>query len=174
MKNSTKKNILIFSLITILIVVLDQVSKYIISICVDLNTSVEVIKKFIYLTYTHNTGAAFSILKNNTIFLIIISILVLAYLIKESYNYCKLNKRKILLCLSFVLGGLIGNLLDRIIFLYVRDFIDIKIFGYNYPIFNVADSFLVVGAFMLIYAVVKDERRDEDGNNNKRKSKKIR
>ena len=63
---------------------------------------------------------------------------------------------------SFIIGGAIGNLIDRIMYGYVVDFLDFKIFGYNYPIFNLADTFIVVGMFILIIISFR-EVGDKDG-----------
>ena len=73
---------------------------------------------------------------------------------------------------GLLLGGLSGNLIDRLFFGYVRDFLDFYIFGYDYPVFNIADICIVFGVILLIIAVLKGEDTNEDNSN--RKSRKTR
>lgn len=151
---------IIVTVLSLLLVVIDQISKILILNNTQLNDSIEIIKNFFYITYTHNTGAAFSILLGKRIFLILITIIVLVIL----FNYIKKNKitRKIeLISLSLVVGGSLGNLIDRIIRGYVIDFIDIKIFGYDFPIFNIADSFITIGVILLILTLNRKEKKNE-------------
>lgn len=111
--------------------------------------SVPVVKGVFHLTYVENTGAAFGMLQGNTWFLILTSALVsatVAYLIwkaKPGNRYAKLS-------LALILGGALGNLVDRVLLGYVVDFLDFRI----WPVFNIADSCVVVGAVLLGYFVV--------------------
>ena len=151
---------IIVTVLSLLLVVIDQISKILILNNTQLNDSIEIIKNIFYITYTHNTGAAFSILLGKRIFLILITIIVLVIL----FNYIKKNKitRKIeLISLSLVVGGSLGNLIDRIIRGYVIDFIDIKIFGYDFPVFNIADSFITIGVILLILTLNRKEKQNE-------------
>ncbi|MEK6932416.1 MAG: signal peptidase II [Nanoarchaeota archaeon] len=109
-------------LLIIILLLLDQISKHL-------------------LTTTINKGAAFGLFQGYTTLLIIVSLIVLIICI---YYYKDKNLR---LGLSFLIAGIIGNLMDRIFLGYVRDFIEISIF----PVFNLADSFNVIGAILLIY-----------------------
>ena len=127
--------ILILSLIFLIV---DQISKILVVKFLDLN-SVTVIKNFFYLTYTNNTGAAFSILTDKRIFLVLVGIIIiilLIYYLKKHQIKNTINK----IAFALVIGGSLGNLIDRIIRGSVVDFIDIKIFSYNFPIFNLADT----------------------------------
>lgn len=135
--------------ISILLILIDQISKVIIVKLIDINSGIELIKNFFYLTYTHNTGAAFSILTGKRIFLILIAVVILIII----FNYLRKNKieSKIeKIAFALIIGGSIGNLLDRIVRGYVIDFLDFKIFGYDFPIFNLADTFIVIGVFLLL------------------------
>jgi len=135
--------------ISILLLWIDQISKVLVVKLIDINSSIELIKNFFYLTYTHNTGAAFSILMGKRIFLILIAVVILIAI----FNYLRKNKiesKVEKIAFSLVIGGSIGNLLDRIVRGYVIDFLDFKIFGYNFPIFNLADTFIVIGVFLLL------------------------
>ena len=136
-------------ILTILFLLIDIVSKLIVSNLMNVYDSIKIIDDFFYITYVRNTGAAWSIFANNTWFIIVISLIIIGVLVFYIYK----NRPKILLekvGYSLILGGAVGNFLDRIIYGYVVDFFDFNIFGYNYPIFNLADVFIVVGIFLLI------------------------
>lgn len=148
-------------ILSIILFIVDQISKILIVKLIDINHSVEVIKNFFYLTYTHNTGAAFSILTGRRIFLILIAVAILIIL----FNHIRKNKVKEkieILSFSLIIGGSLGNLLDRIVRGYVIDFVDIKIFGYNFPVFNIADTFIVIGVFLLLIETLRKERKNDN------------
>ena len=149
--------------LSILLFIVDQISKILTVKLIEINKGIEIIKNFFYLTYTHNTGAAFSILTGQRILLILIATIILIIL----FNYIRKNKVKEkidILAFSLIIGGSLGNLIDRIVRGYVVDFIDTKIFGYNFPIFNLADTFIVIGVFLLIIIL----SRKEDKNDNRK------
>lgn len=147
-----QKKILLYGL---LFFIGDILSKLIISSLIKLNDSIVIIENFFSLTYVHNFGAAWSILKDKRLFLILISVGALVVIIKYIKDFKDNFKNR--LAFSLLIGGLMGNLYDRIIYGYVRDFLDFKIFNYNYPIFNIADIFIFCGILLLIIAVVKGE-----------------
>ena len=134
--------------------IIDIVSKSIILRSGNVLFKKEVIKDFFYLDLQKNTGAAFSILEGATIFFVVVGILALIfihrYLLKE-----KLNTLKIL-SYSLLIGGIVGNLFDRILYGYVVDFLSFKFGDYYFPVFNFADSFIVVGAIILGIDIIKD------------------
>ena len=145
------KKIVIFSLI---IFIIDQVFKLLIGFGVDLNTSFVVIKDFFNISNVHNYGAAFSILYGNRIFLVLVSLFALFFI----YYFLIKNKElsKIDICIySLLIGGILGNLFDRIVFGYVVDFFDFKIFGYNFPVFNIADICIVFSVFLLLFDSIR-------------------
>ena len=153
------KNIKVY-IIGVISLIIDILSKVVIVSKLDLNTSKVIIKDFFSLTYIKNTGGAWGILKDNVIILIIITIIFLGIFI----SYFQKNKLNICEQISYglVLGGIIGNLLDRIIRGYVVDFLNFNIFGYNYPVFNFADTSIVVGVLILIIYYIRgiiNERR---------------
>lgn len=131
--------------IVILIIVIDQISKYFARIYLKPVKTIPVIDNFFHLTYVENRGAAFGILQNQLWFFIVITIMVGFALIYMMISMPEKNKH-IKLILAMILGGAIGNFIDRIRLGYVVDFLDFKIWSY---IFNVADSFIVIGAILL-------------------------
>ena len=161
------KKIIIIASIALII---DQISKIIATSYLKLNLGVKVIKNFFYLTLCHNDGAAWGLFSNAR-FVIIIGTIAAIILIYHYIYVFKENKRNNL-AFGLLIGGLAGNLIDRIIFGYVRDFLDFYIFKYDYPIFNIADTCIVVGVFLLIISIIKGDDKHED--NSERKSRKTR
>lgn len=147
----------------IIIFILDQISKLIVMKSLNLNESVKIIGNFFKLTYTHNNGAAFGIFGGKIIFILIISLIILGYLLYELFKNKK-NSIYMNISLVMIIGGLLGNLLDRIYFGYVRDFIDFIIFNYDAPIFNIGDIFIVLGAILFFISVLLEEKNENKNN----------
>ena len=147
------KKILI--LIGMIVIIIDQASKFLFSYLIKAGSSITIIKKVFYLSYVKNYGVAFNMLNNKRFIIILFSIILLSLI----YNYMKSfkNNKRNLLAFGLLYGGIIGNLIDRTFFGYVRDFIDIYIINYNYPVFNIADSAIVIGIILLIIAIFKKE-----------------
>ncbi len=150
--------------ITIAIFLLDLITKLLVTNNMKLYGSKKVIKNFLYITYTKNKGAAFSLLENHRFIIILVSIAILAYLVKEILK--KDNSLINDISLSFMIGGLLSNLSDRLFLGYVRDFIDFRFFRFNFAIFNVGDIFIVVGAILFLIAILLEGKNEN--NNNKR------
>ena len=151
-------------LFVILLVVLDQASKiYLTLVNKTSPIDLEVIKGFFRITYTCNDGAAFSILKGKRVFFIIMTIavvcLIVYYLLKNKVYW--VEKYSLLLIIS----GAVGNLIDRIMYGYVIDFLDFIIFGYDFPVFNIADSFITIGAIGLIISILFLNKEGENAGN---------
>ena len=144
-----KKKIFIFSLI---IIIIDFIIKV---FALNNITNICVIPNFFYLTLAKNTGAAFSLLENQIIFFILIGVLVIFYI----FNYLIKDKISTLEKISYIFltGGIIGNLSDRIIYGYVVDYLRFIIFGYNFPIFNLADICITLGVILLIINIFRKE-----------------
>ena len=140
------KKVYIFALISLII---DQIVKILVSNYLILGQTIKIINNFFYLTYVQNKGAAFSILIGYRYILIIITFIFLYYLYKCIKKQKNLNKLEII-SYGLLLGGIKGNLIDRIIYGYVIDYFDFMIFNYNFPIFNLADSFIVIGCIILV------------------------
>ena len=122
-----------------------------------LSQKVVLIENFLSLTHVRNYGAGFSILQNARLFLTVISIVAVIVL---SYMLITSNRKDKVLNISylFIISGAIGNLIDRINNGYVTDFLDFIIFGYDFPVFNVADCFITIGCFLMIIMVLKDSK----------------
>lgn len=148
------------SILGIVLIIVDQILKIVVSSFIPLGDSIEVIKDFFYISYVNNYGGAWSILNDRVIFLIIITMIVLFMLIRYMGNF-KVNIRNEI-AFGLLFGGIFGNLIDRVCFGYVKDFLDFKIFGYNFPVFNFADVAIFFGVILLIIAIIKGE--DKNGN----------
>lgn len=139
-----KKHVIIFS-IALMAVLIDQITKFLINAGFQLNESMPVIKPIFYLTYIHNFGAGFGILQQQKFILVFASIIVIGAIF---YYFHKIDNKDLLLqiLVGLILGGTIGNLIDRISYGFVIDFLDFRI----WPIFNFADSFVTVGVIGLV------------------------
>lgn len=143
----------------VLCILLDRIWKILCMFNLDFGESVSIIKDFFSITLVSNTGAAFSMLSSSTPLLIMISIVVIAVL----YYYFIQNENldsfmKILY--GILLGGIIGNLIDRIFYGYVIDYLDFTIFNYQAPIFNFADMCIVISIFIIIIQTLKGEKNE--------------
>lgn len=139
---------------------LDQITKIIVGIFFSLNTRIVIIPNFFALHFIENYGAAWSIFNNRVEFLIVISLLAIFVMYRFMYNFKHNGRNNI--AFGLILGGIVGNLIDRVFLGYVRDFLSFKIFYYNYPIFNLADTFIVIGVFLLIIAILKGEDKNAE------------
>ena len=140
------KKLLIF---TIMFVFIDQISKGLINLYMNLNDSISILGNFFKLTYVHNFGAAFSMFSGARYIFIIITIIALNLIYLFFIKDKKLKNYEVVIY-SLLLGGIIGNLIDRVLYGYVIDFLDFNIFKINFAIFNLADSFIVVSVILLL------------------------
>ena len=147
-----KKKILIFSIVFLAV---DQISKIVLDKVLILGKSISIFEKFLYITKAYNDGISFSMLTGHRWLIIAISVFVMLFLYIYLRHF-KNNKRNII-AFSLTFGGLLGNLIDRLIHGYVIDFIDFYVLNYNYPIFNLADSFICIGILMILYAIFLGE-----------------
>ena len=140
------KRLTIYSLVFLMI---DLLIKIIVINFMELYDTIKIIPGFFNITYVRNTGAAFSILEDSRIFFIVITfialIVIYLFLLKDKV----LNKYQTFLY-SMLIGGIVGNLVDRIIYGYVIDYLSFNIFGYSFPVFNIADSFIVISVILLV------------------------
>ena len=110
-----------------------------------------------------NTGAAFSILSSNTLLLILISVLALNLIYFFLIRGKQLNNFEEIIY-GILIGGIIGNLIDRVVHGSVIDYLDFNLFGYNFPVFNFADICIVISIILIIISICKGEK---DGVSNK-------
>ena len=145
------------SWILVVCFLIDQIFKNIVINFLNVGESINLIKNFFSITYVRNSGAAFSILESNTILLIFISIFVLFFI----FRYISKNDLKGLECILYGIlsGGICGNLFDRIVYGAVIDYLDFNIFGYKFPIFNFADTLIVISMFLIILTI-KDDKNE--------------
>lgn len=150
---------MLYFFIAAIVVAIDQGTKWFVVKYMTLGESIHVLGNFLYLTSHRNRGAAFGILQDQRWFFIVITLVIIIgivyYLIK-----LKNEKKGLSWSLALILGGAVGNFIDRLLTGEVVDFIDVKItigqFFYDYPIFNVADSALVIGVAILFIDTLRD------------------
>ncbi|MDU1258542.1 MAG: signal peptidase II [Staphylococcus warneri] len=142
-------------LIAFLIIVIDQVTKWIIASSMKIGDSYEVIPNFLNITSHRNNGAAWGILSGKMFFFYIITVIILIVLVLFFIKEAQYNLF-MQLAISLLFAGALGNFIDRLFNGEVVDFIDTNIFGYDFPIFNVADSSLTIGVILVIIALLKD------------------
>lgn len=134
----------------LVILALDQLSKFIIIKSLTLHQSIPVIKGILHLTLIHNRGAAFGMFREQVplfIFTALFAIVLIFLAIKKERK----GPRILIISLGLILAGAVGNLIDRIFLGYVIDFIDLRI----WPVFNIADSGITVGAVLLGWSILK-------------------
>jgi len=153
-----KRSISIIYSFTLLFFFIDFFIKRIVIKNMEPLQSIKVIPKFFSFTYAQNSGAAWSIFRNSTTFLAILSLIAFIAIgtyIKKMKDIKKLH----IIGFSLLLGGILGNFIDRVFYGYVIDYLDFYIFGYDYPIFNFADITIVVGAIILMIGSVYYDRK---------------
>ena len=148
----------------VFILVTDQLTKFIVDRMMPLHHSIPVIDNLFSLTYIRNTGAAFGIFAGSAAafrlpFLILVSVLAAGFI-------CALlrplpeTEKGLMTALAFILGGAVGNLIDRVVHGEVIDFLDFYWAGYHWPAFNVADSFITVGVAITVFYLIKAKGKD--------------
>ncbi len=152
-KNSLCEKVYVFSAIFFLV---DQVLKLLIIENLHLGEKLTVIPHFFYLYYLKNTGAAFSILEGKSYFLIlvaVISIFMIDYYIRKEMQEEKLE----IISIGMLLGGILGNLVDRLLYKTVIDYLSFEIFNYHAPVFNFADICITIGIVLFFINMLKGE-----------------
>ncbi|WP_027954127.1 signal peptidase II [Halobacillus kuroshimensis] len=148
----------VYYLTALVLIILDQWTKYLVVTKMEIGQSIPVIENFFYLTSHRNQGAAWGILQGQMWFFYIITVIVIGFVI---YYLQQMGKQSRLVgaALSLILAGAVGNFIDRIFRKEVVDFANTYIFTYDFPIFNVADSALVIGVAFIMIAAFLDERK---------------
>ncbi|WP_053024035.1 signal peptidase II [Staphylococcus haemolyticus] len=155
-----KYHITISLIVAIAILIIDQVTKRIIATTMNIGDSYEVIPNFLNITSHRNNGAAWGILSGKMGFFYIITIVILIVLVLFYIKEAKYNLF-MQVAISLLFAGALGNFIDRLVNGEVVDFVDTNIFGYDFPIFNVADSSLTIGVLFIIIALLKDANSKE-------------
>src|SRR5699024_1805986 len=150
-----------YYIIALLVVLFDQWTKWLVVQKMELYDRITIIDNFLYLSSFRNKGAAWGILQNQMIFFYIITVIVIIGIVYYIHNYVKDSRLQVVV-IAFILGGAIGNFIDRLFRKEVVDFIDVMIFNYDYPIFNVADSFLVIGVGLIFIATFLEGRKERE------------
>lgn len=140
-------------IVGIIVAVSDQFSKYLVRQSFDLGETVPVIEGFFNLTYLRNTGAAWGILDGYNIWLGILSIIVLAGLIFFRRSFIS-NVLEHKIALGCLMGGIVGNLVDRLRLGYVTDYLDFYINNHHWPSFNIADAAICIGVGIYIISAI--------------------
>jgi signal peptidase II len=133
---------------------LDQLTKILASKFLQPNHAFPIIKGVIYLSLVHNRGAAFGMFKNQLWLFIFSALFAITLIYMELKNDKGARPFIYSLALALILAGALGNLIDRLLFGYVVDFLDLRI----WPVFNVADSSVTIGAVLLAYSILKTEK----------------
>ncbi|KPK98109.1 MAG: hypothetical protein AMJ95_05775 [Omnitrophica WOR_2 bacterium SM23_72] len=139
--------IIIFTILS-----LDQLTKFLISKNLSIHESVPVIPRVFHLTLVENRGAAFGILKNQTLLFICTAILAVVLILSSLRE--NRQRRLYSFSLSLILSGALGNLIDRLRFGYVVDFLDFRV----WPVFNIADSAITIGAVVLGWSILRNPK----------------
>lgn len=148
------KKINFLMIITIIAILLDQLIKIIIKSKI-FNSSIILIPHVLNLTYVQNTGAAFGIGSDSTSMFVAVNVVIIGLITYFIFSKKEELSKLILIALHLVLAGGIGNLIDRIARGFVIDYIDISPL-IKYPVFNLADIFVVVGCLIVVISLVKD------------------
>ena len=151
----------VFSVITLFVIVLDQSTKWYISKTMELHDSITVIENFFNITYMRNTGAAFSFLADfhyRIPFFILASVIAILVILMVVYRL-RPDQKFAVVSLSLIFSGALGNLIDRVRFGEVVDFLDVHWYQHHWPAFNVADSAICVGVFLLAIDMYLEENR---------------
>ena len=148
-QNRSRRLWLVLSIATACsIIALDRITKIIFSDMLSVGESIPLIRNFFHITLVHNTGIAFGLFKDQGIIFVIIPIIVIIFIVWYLHHHKTQEDVKPIhvFAFSLILGGAIGNLIDRISLGYVVDFFDFRI----WPVFNIADSAITIGITLIL------------------------
>ncbi|PEJ10323.1 lipoprotein signal peptidase LspA [Bacillus wiedmannii] len=152
---------MIYYVIALFVIAIDQISKWLIVKNMELGTSIPIIDNVLYITSHRNRGAAWGILENKMWFFYIITVVFVVFIVIYMQKYAKTDKL-LGISLGLILGGAIGNFIDRVFRQEVVDFIHVYIFSYNYPVFNIADSALCIGVVLIIIQTLLESKKTKE------------
>ena len=159
LKNISKNHLVLY-IISLVVIIVDQLTKFLVVSNMNIANEIEIIHNFFSIFYVTNTGAAFSSFRDQTTLLIIVSIFCIA-IINAIIQRERFNNKLSVISLGLLLGGMIGNLIDRVIYKNVIDFLSFNIFGYKFPVFNIADICITLGVFIYIGINLIEEIREK-------------
>ncbi len=137
-------------------IIIDQIVKV---IATEMTNAIDIIPGFLRLNYVKNFGVAWSMFNNQMLLIILFSIGAISYLIYIMYQYR--NDLIVHFGVMMMIGGALGNMIDRIFRGFVVDYVDVVIFGYDFPIFNIADMLLVCGAILIFVETARKVKNGE-------------
>jgi signal peptidase II len=156
--------VLVYYLIALVIIIVDHLTKGLVVKYMELGENIPLIENFLYLTSHRNRGAAWGILQGQMWFFYIVTIIVVVGLI-VFINRIKQQEKLMGLALALMLGGAIGNFIDRLFRKEVVDFINTYIFTYDFPIFNIADLALVIGVGLFFIHTLLEGKQEKEKQN---------
>ncbi len=152
--------------IALIVAALDQLIKWEVATHFAVNSGKVLLPGVLELLYVQNRGAAFSILLNQRVFLTVVALIVIAVIMYVNRRFAR-HKRSLQLALGFLLGGAIGNLWDRIVHGFVIDYVYIE--AIHYPVFNLADSSIVLSVLYLIFRAWRMRDKDPQKSHSEQK-----
>lgn len=150
-----------YYLIALIVFLVDQGIKYLIATRLELYEQIPVIGDFFVITSSRNRGAAFGILQDQIWFFIIVTVLVVVGIIWYMRKVTAEGRKLLPVALALVLGGALGNFIDRLVMGEVVDFLQFTFGTYTFPIFNIADSCIVIGVGLIILDTILDGKREQ-------------
>ena len=158
-----KLKYIILLVVSAIVLVIDQATKIYIDRTMDLHSSITVVENFFNITYLRNKGAAFGFLAHSSYrlpFFILVSMVAIAVIIVVFYRL-RPDQKFTAVALSLIFSGALGNLIDRVRLGEVIDFLDAHWYSHHWPAFNVADSAICVGVFLLAIDMFIEEKRQK-------------
>ncbi|WP_422660395.1 signal peptidase II [Paenibacillus sp. EC2-1] len=150
-----------YYLIALIVFLVDQGIKYLIATRLELYEQIPVIGDFFVITSSRNRGAAFGILQDQIWFFIVVTVLVVVGIIWYMRKVTAEGRKLLPVALALVLGGALGNFIDRLVMGEVVDFLQFTFGTYTFPIFNIADSCIVIGVGLIILDTILDGKREQ-------------
>lgn len=155
-----------YYIVALILIIIDQFTKWLVVVNMEIGERITIIEDFFYLLSHRNSGAAWGILQGQMLFFYIITVIVIIAIVYYMQKYAK-NNALLAIGLSLILGGAIGNFIDRVLRQEVVDFASFIIVNYNFPIFNVADSALTIGVILVFLAMIVEEINERKEKNKK-------
>lgn len=142
--------------IALIVVLLDQMTKFWVSKALELGTSISIIPHFFSITLVKNTGGAWSFLSDQVLLLTLVSggcLILFNWYLSKAEQYRKLE----VISYGLLMGGILGNFIDRVVHSAVIDFLDFNLIGYRFPTFNIADIAIVIGVFLFFIDYIRSD-----------------